>query len=134
MSEHVNDKVYRLLDTVRQGAVQAGAVAGAAAYGAGKRAEELWDSARIRLRAMDLEDRIHEQLEAVGRLMYATHTGRSTDSERMLAKLREIDGWKAELDALNVRLGRKGLRYACMDCGAAAREGDRFCRKCGSRL
>ncbi len=130
----MNEKLAELMDTVQKTAVQAADVAADAAYGVGKKAGELLSVAKLRIRIATLEGSVEECLTELGEMLYATHTGDPTDSETLLAKLQEIDGLKAEIAALNAQIGREQEARTCATCGAAARDGDAFCRECGEKL
>lgn len=130
----MNERVYELLELVKNTAIQAGNVAADAAYGVGKLAEEALDAAKLRIRAAKVEGAIDGCMMEIGEMMYATHTGDPTDSDELLEKLKEVDDWKEELAQINEALGREPEPPACPTCGAAIREGDLFCRECGGKL
>ncbi len=128
------DKIYELLSVIQRTAVQGGDVALGAAYLTGQKAEELLDTAKLLFRANSLERDIDQRMRAMGELLYATHTGSPTASEVLHDRLQEIDGLKAELEALNVQLGREKPAPKCSACGGAVQDGDKFCRSCGEEL
>lgn len=138
------DKFYDLLGTIQRAAMEAGDMALGAACITGEKAGELLDALQLHIRAGRLETEIGEKLRAMGELLYATHTGSPTDSEVLHKKMQEVDKLRAELEALNLRLGRQSRSAAaeekhqrellCPICGESVREDDRFCRSCGQRL
>ena len=87
----MDEQLREVLNLVRRTARQAGDTAADAAYGAGKKAEELLSVARVRAKIAGLEGDVRGCLQDAGGLLYATHTGTPTDSEVLLAKLEEID-------------------------------------------
>lgn len=128
----MNEKLQELLDSVQRTAAQVGDAASDAAYGMGKKAEELLSVAKLRIRIATLEGAVEGALAEIGEMIYATHTGNPTDSEDLLEKLREIDDLKAQIAALHAEIGQQ--QPACPTCGAACRPGDSFCRECGGKL
>lgn len=133
----MDEQLREVLNLVRRTARQAGDTAADAAYGAGKKAEELLSVARVRAKIAGLEGDVRGCLQDAGGLLYATHTGTPTDSEFLLAKLEEIDGLKAQIQALReeeARLRGKESTPVCPTCGAPSQEGDLYCRTCGGKL
>ena len=130
----MNEKLYELLEKVRTTAVQAGSIAADAAYGAGKKAEELLDVAKANVKIVALKGDVNAALREAGELIYATHTGNPTDSEVLLAKLQEIDALKAQIAELEAALGREAAPVFCPTCGAEAKEETPFCGECGGPL
>lgn len=129
-----HDKIYNLLSALQRTAAQGGDIALGAAYLAEQKAETLFDTAKLLLRANSLEHDIDRRMQAMGELLYATHRGSPTESEILHQRMEEIDALRAELEELNVRLGRETPRLKCPACGGAVREGDKFCRCCGEEL
>lgn len=128
------DKLYGLLDTLKEGASMAGTYALGALGLACEGAEKLAEGVKLRYQAARVEGEMDGKLMEAGEMVYATHTGTPTESEELLAKLQEIDALKAQLDALNETLGRAPDAPACPICGAAVQEEDHFCRVCGEKL
>lgn len=128
------DKIYELLGTLREGACLAGTYALGTLGLACEGAEKLAEGVKLRYEAARVEGEMDEKLMEAGGMVYATHSGNPTESEELLAKLREIDDLKARLTELNETLGRTAEGAACPACGEAVEEGDRFCRSCGEKL
>lgn len=129
----MNQKLSELLTSVQNTAVQVSDVAVDAVYGAGKKAGELVDAARIRLQIMDRKAEVNLVLRELGEILYATHTGAPSDSEIMLTKLQAIDALKAEIAQLEGKLGCKAKPATCETCGAMVREDAVFCEECGEK-
>ena len=127
----MNEKVQELLENVQRTASRVSDVAVDAAYGVGKKAGELLSVAKLNIRLVDLRSEVNLQLREVGEMVYATHTGTPTDSDRLLEKMQEIDGLKARLRELE---GEPVIHLLCPCCGSEVREGDVYCRDCGEKL
>jgi len=126
---------YDLLDALRQGCLTAGTYALGVFGLACEGAEKLAENVKLRCQAARVEGDVDGKLMEAGEMVYATHTGSPTDSQELLEKLREIDALKSRLAELNEALGRSPEDApTCPTCGAAVREGDRFCRVCGKKL
>ena len=130
----MNEKLYELLETVQRTAVQAGSVASDAAYGMGKKANELLAVAKLNIKIMELKGNVKTQMQELGQLLYATHTGTPTESEVMIAKLEEIDQLNEELNVLKGGIAKEPPAPTCPTCCAQIQEGDEFCRECGGKL
>jgi len=95
------NQFYSLLNTLKEGACMAGTYALGAAAIACEEAEKLAAAVKLRCQAAQMEGEIDGKLMEAGEMVYATHTGNPTESEELLAKLREIDELKARLEELN---------------------------------
>ena len=128
------DKIYALLDTLKDGAYAAGNLALGTLGLACEGAEKLADAVKLRCHAARVEGELDGELLEVGELAYAAYTGNSQVSDTREEKMRTIDGLKAELKTLNDQLGRSAAERTCPVCGAPAEAGDHFCRSCGEKL
>ena len=130
----MNEKLYELLDVVQRTAAQAGCMAADAAYGVGKKANELLSTAKLNIKIMELKGNVKTAMQELGQLLYATHTGNPTDSEILLAKLEEVDALYAKIAEYDEQLGKEPAAPVCGTCGAALQEGAAFCGECGEKL
>ena len=110
-------------ETVRTGAAKtAYAVKNAKAYTALK-----WD-------IMDLQTRRKRKLLLVGKLVYATHAGRPTDSDLLQEALQQVDTVTKELRQKEADLARLcGVRF-CPGCGSSEAVSHVYCSRCGRKL
>ena len=129
----MNEKLYELFETVQRTAVQAGNVASDAAYGVGKKATELLAVAKLNIKIMELQRTVKQQMQELGELLYATHTGNPTDSEVLLAKLEAVDALYAQIAELEEQIGKEAPAPTCDTCGATLQEGALFCGECGEK-
>ena len=130
----MNEKLQELLDSVQRTASQMGDMASDAAYGVGRKAEELLSVAKMNIRIAELKAQVNTSLREVGEMIYGTHTGTPTESEVLLAKLQKIDGLHARIAELSAKAAKASAVPACPFCGAPSRPGDAFCRECGGKL
>ena len=131
----MDEKLQEILDTVQKTAVEVSTAAGDLFSAAGQRASALLSVSKLNVRAADLKAQRSVLLQEVGAMVYGTHTGTVADSDKLLAKLREIDGVEQELSRVNAEIARlRQNARVCPLCGADARSGDAFCRNCGTRL
>lgn len=130
----MNERLQELLDSVQRTACEVGDAASGVAYGVGKKATMLLSVGKLNIQTVDVKAEINVCLREVGEMMYATHTGDPTDSEALLAKLREIDMLHERLRGLNADIAAAQGGVVCPGCGAPAKGGDAFCRECGEKL
>lgn len=131
----MNEQLDALLETIQKTANQMGTAASDALEGAGRRANALLSVGKLNIRLADLNAEANVLLREVGEMVYATHTGAPTDSEILLAKLKEIDDVRDQIREINAEIQRlKGAEGLCPHCGAAIKAEDRFCRECGGKI
>ena len=130
----MNEKLYVLLDSLRENAREAGETASAAAYLTVRKARTIQSTAKLKIRILERTGEVQDALRQVGEMVYATHMGHPSDSEALLNKLQEIDSLKAEIAELEMQAGTAAPMRVCPICGAEASEDDTYCRECGSKL
>ena len=124
----------RAAERAREAAVDAAGLAVAAARTVEEKAEEAAGRARLRTEIKDLEEEIRLQMQAVGELVYATHTGTPSDSEDIEEILENTDGLYQQLAGRRRALRElEGLARFCV-CGEENPPENSFCRACGRPL
>ena len=119
---------------VREAAADAAGLALAAAQALEEKAVEAAGRARLRAEVKELEEELRLQLQAVGEMVYATHSGKPSDSEDMQEILEYIDGLHEQLAGHGRALRElEGLARYCV-CGAENPPESGFCRACGRPL
>ena len=129
----MKEKLFELATMVQRTSIQVSDIAVDTVYGAGKKAGAMVDAAKLRLQILDRKAEVNVVLREIGEILYATHIGEPSDSEIMLSKLQEIDALKAEIAALEEKLGRKAAPITCETCGAVVREEAAYCEECGEK-
>ena len=130
----MDEKILGILECVRETAAAAGNAVADAACDISSRAMELVMAGRRNVRMAELESSVLTELRHVGEMIYATHTGNPTESEVLLAKLREIDALYDEIDALKREAAITKGNPVCGACGGVGEKGDVYCRDCGRQL
>lgn len=83
---------------------------------------------------MDLQTRRRRKLLQVGKLVYATYSGRPTDSDLLQKALEQADGIIRELRQKEAELARLcGVRF-CPGCGGSEAVSHIYCSRCGRKL
>lgn len=92
-------------------AAEAAAATGQAVSAAGEKVSDYRDLHRLEREIQSLRQEVKLQLQAVGGMLYATHRGKPSNSDQLLAKLQGIDGLEERVQALSAQaeaLRRKG--------------------------
>lgn len=105
------------------------------ASAAGRKATDIADIAKTKLKIAENEKAIEATMEALGRLFYDSRKNETEPDEEtvgeLIAQVDELNRANEDLQAsLNSACGRK----VCAACGAANAEDAVFCNKCGKEL
>ena len=126
--------VCRAAQQVGGAALDGAAVLREGASAAGRLAEKFLSRVRLEREIRDLREEIGLQMQAVGEIIYASHRGSPTGSEKIQTILEYVDGLHEELDAH--RREQETLRglLVCSACGEANRASCLYCQNCGKPL
>ncbi len=132
--EKWNDMWQGVVRRTCETAADVGAAAKAGAVKAGKAAENAVAYTKGKVAIADRRAEISLQLRRIGEMVYATHTGDPTDSDKMQAALERIDALKEEIREKERELQSIRGVVVCPGCGSANGVGHIYCSSCGRNL
>ena len=130
----MDEKIRNILACLKGKAAAVGSAAAEAAGETGAKARDMLAAGKLNLRLTELETTVLTELRHAGEMIYATHTGTPTDSDVLLAKLREIDDLYDQIAQVKREIAAAKRIPVCGICGSVGERGDRYCRDCGCRL
>ncbi|MBQ1950268.1 MAG: hypothetical protein II363_01525 [Clostridia bacterium] len=105
------------------------------ASAAGRKATDIADLAKLKLKLAENEKAVEATLTALGRLFYETRKGSQEPDEDMISELiAQMDELYATGEQLQAEIDVTRGRKTCADCGAANPEGAAYCNCCGKSL
>ena len=105
------------------------------ASAAGRKASDMADLAKMKLKLAENERAVEATLAALGRLVYDANRGGEQPADDMLEGLMEqVDELTAANGQLQAEIDNYRGRKTCASCGAANPEHADFCNKCGKAL
>lgn len=117
---------------VKEFAQSTGRAAAYAAEVAGKKATELAEDTRVRLRLFNSKAERDTLLRELGSMVFAAYQSGLQDEQKLDDKLAEIAQKQAEVDALTEQLAQHQPGEPCPHCGHRCGEKDVFCAGCGA--
>ncbi len=130
MKENLNsvlEKVYATAST-------AGDFASKAVDSAGKKAGEVYNVSKLRLRILSVKTDMDILYKEVGKIVYAEHCDEEIQAEKLQATLLALDDKKEELKQLSEALEEaKGIKH-CRACDASNPRENSFCASCGTEF
>lgn len=94
-----------------------------------KKATEIYDSSKLKVKAANLKADINKQFEAYGKAVYNDYP----DSEQEQIK-DKIEDLLKELEELNDLIVESKNQVKCPTCGKLSDNGNAFCSSCGTPL
>lgn len=105
------------------------------AAAAGRKASDMADLAKMKLKLAENEKAIETTLAAIGRLLYDARRDEAPLQEDTIEELMgQVDELTAANEQLQASIDNTRSRKTCVACGAANPEGAAFCNKCGKPL
>ncbi|MEA5039890.1 MAG: zinc ribbon domain-containing protein [Clostridiaceae bacterium] len=130
----MDDKVKAVLEKVKITASAAAEIGAKAADQAGRKAGELMEIGKLKLKLFDLSAEVEMLYKEIGKAVYLTHTGAQVPESDIEKKLADIDERYVRMAELKEELSARKTTVTCPVCGRECDKGDVFCRVCGKEL
>jgi len=130
----MDDKAKEILEKVKATASAAAEAGIKVADQAGKKAGELMEVGKLKLKLFDLTTEVEVLYKEIGKAVYLTHTGAQVEESDIQKKLGEIDEKFVRMAELREDLGARKTTVTCPVCGRDCDKNDVFCRVCGKEL
>ena len=102
---------------------------------AGRKATDIADLAKMKLKLAENEKAIEATLAAMGRLMYEAHLDECEPDDALVIELiNQVGELEAANEQLRAEIDNNRGRKTCRECGTANPEGASFCNGCGKPL
>ncbi len=102
---------------------------------AGRKAGDLTDIAKMKLKFSENERGIEATLTALGRVLYDSRcTGEAMPEDTVAELVQQVDELEAANEELQAAMDNTRGRKTCRGCGHANPETAAYCNKCGSNL
>lgn len=136
----MDEKVMRLLDSVRSTARLADAVAADMAAQPDpspkhpQKSPQSAEMAKLNVRLFDQNRALDAVLRELGQVLYCAHLGQAGEEEAVCALLTRADELKRQVDETKEHLAALRHSKPCPLCGALCAPEDHYCRHCGCGL
>lgn len=101
---------------------------------AGRKAGDLTDLAKMKLKLADNEKAVDITLAALGRLVYESRKGGELNEETVTELVQQLDELEAANEELQGAIDNARGRKTCRSCGSANPEKAAYCNKCGQKM
>lgn len=101
---------------------------------AGRKAGDLTDLAKMKLKLADNENAIEVTLTALGRLLYDSRKGVDVNEETIAELVKQVDELESANEELQAAIDNNRGYKTCRSCGTANPEKATYCNKCGEKL
>ena len=105
------------------------------ASAAGRKATDIADLAKLKLKLAENDKAVEATLTALGRLFYESRKESRELNEEMVSELlTQVEELYMTTEQLQAEIDATRGRKTCADCGAANPEGATYCNHCGKSL
>lgn len=101
---------------------------------AGKKTGEIVEISKMRLTAAEIQNKINEAYQALGRLVFEASKQGTDCTEQVQTKAEAIDSLYEQLDKANEKIAELRRRKKCPACQYDNPEEANFCLKCGAKI
>ncbi len=102
---------------------------------AGRKAGDLTDMAKMKLKLSENERGIEATLTALGRVLYdSRRSGEAMPEDTVAELIQQVDELEAANEELQAAMDNARGRRTCRECGNANPETAAYCNKCGKPL
>ena len=125
-----------IADKIKEGANKSGKVVGKIAETSIKKAGDVFEISKYRLKILDLEAQMDSLLKSVGKEVYKNHAEpeREFDEAAMTVILESIDEKQEMIDELIQKIDNITGKVKCPSCGFAPKQDMNFCPSCGAAI
>lgn len=101
---------------------------------AGKKTEELVSLTKLKIESADTQKAISEQLEAIGRAVYAAYQRGEETREDLVESFRTLDALEEKAASILDKMDELRRTKRCSACGKNNAQDAVFCQNCGEKL
>lgn len=101
---------------------------------AGRKAVDLTDLAKMKLKLSENDKAIDSTLTALGRLLYEQRKGGTLDEETVDELVAQVDELETANEELQAAIDNNRGRKTCRSCGSFNPERAVYCNKCGQKM
>ncbi len=102
---------------------------------AGRKASDMADLAKMKLKMAENEKAKGDALEALGKLLYdSRHEEKDLDEDTVSVLVAQVDELVTANEELQANIDNNRGCKTCSSCGASNKEAAAYCNKCGREL
>lgn len=100
----------------------------------GKKAGEIVDVSKLKINAVELQNKISKEYENLGKCVYEAYKKNKDLTQCTPKHIKIIDSIKKELDEANEKIASMKKKVRCKKCGFVNLEDAVYCCKCGDKF